>query len=200
MGCGQRFIAALIGISASQWGFRPRFRDRLVFSPLPFNGSKRKGRRDAQHKPALAGFSCKWGCSNTDRDPCGVGDPDQCCCDPQVCGYPSVHPTPELPWCPTSAARASPGLSTPAGCPALPARTLQGRCTKRIRSLLFRGQPQPQAVPIASGGSDGGKENLERNWHAREVRGCRWEERRRSCGRPSSAARGAQVPARGRRV
>lgn len=92
-------------------------------------------------------FSCKWGCSNTDRDSCGVGGPHRCCCDPQVCGYPPVHPTPELPWCPTSAARASPGLGTPAGWPALPATTFLGRCTKRFGSLLFRGQPSPRLCP-----------------------------------------------------
>lgn len=80
-----------------------------------------------------AGIPCcsyRWGCSNTDHDPCGDGGPRRGRSDPQACRYPPVHPTSELSRRPASAARAPPRLSTPGRCPPLPARTFLGRCTE----------------------------------------------------------------------
>lgn len=93
-------------------------------------------------------FSCKWGCSSTALTPVGLV---------VLTNATLTHRCVGINWCiphlrPTSAARASLTLSTPAGCPPLPARTFLGGCTQRFPSLLLQGQPRPQAVPMGSRG------------------------------------------------
>lgn len=81
-----------------------------MFSPLPFQRAMGARGRTAEMLSAnllrQAGIPCcsyRWGCSNTDHDPCGDGGPRRGRSDPQACGYPPVHPTSELSRRPASA-------------------------------------------------------------------------------------------------
>lgn len=96
-----------LGGDSGPWLLLPR---PIGVFPLPFlRAIGARGRTAEMLRANLlrqAGIPCcsyRWGCSNTDHDPCGDGGPRRGRSDPQACRYPPVHPTSELSRQPASA-------------------------------------------------------------------------------------------------